>query len=330
MIVIVRLSVFVTVCALLKFLEARIAEPLEDFPLIYGATADFTFHDLFQGSERAERVELEQSLAARVAPVDSELWHDTLLPLEKGRRLGYLEWNMRDIDEARALPGDPSVFDLENNPDSRPRRVHGSEPGTPMFCLVSHGTLWNEKLGRPMLLEEWLETHMVPYSDCTPQWWGRSLDVPCDFLGLVESQDIRPGTLKSAIGNGWHIGLLSAWIMHVLSSTEFAYTADDEPELWPHSQCHLQESLDLRGPPKGLKESSDDDFEYGSPPKKRRKLEDDTEDADATASSTGSPQSGEPWLESVSSAAIPSARAIEVEDSPSPSFEYPLEDSQFE
>ena len=284
--------------------EARIAEPLDDYEDIFEAEAMFTFHELFNGSVLQHDIELASTLKRRVAPVDSRDWLDTLLPLERERRENYLLQNDRDVELAKAVDGDPSVFDLENNPLTRPRRVFGSEHSTPMFCLVSHGTLWNERLMRPMLLEEWLGCHMVPTFMCHASRGAPSLQLPCDFLALVEDGGIKASTLKSAVGNGWHIGVLASWVMFVLSSVEFKY---DEEEEWPYGD--MSKSLELSVPAPAPQTP------FSTPPRKKMKTESDAS-SELGSAAFDSSSSGSPWLSDTTTSVIQSRTPIVVEDSP--------------
>jgi hypothetical protein len=128
---------------------------------------------------------------------------------------------------AKAMEGYPCVFDLEVTLGCRSRRSVGSNWGSSLFTLVSHGKIWHEQLQRPMTLEEWLGAHLIPTWNNPPghHWNGPhhadSLPVPCDYMKLVNTGQVLPSTLKSAVGNGWHIGILTSWIMFVMASVEF-------------------------------------------------------------------------------------------------------------
>ena len=196
------------------------ASPLEDFLLYFGGQADFSFHDLFSSGQAMQDWEFEETAKHRVCPVDSTDWKDLLLPEERKRREMHLHQNARDVELAKALPDDPSCFDLESSL-ARPRRSFGDRK---LFCFISHGKLWNEQLQRPMLLEEWLGAHTVATPSNPPNHGVFLLDelpVPLDVMACLREKIVDASTVKSCVGNGWHISTMTAWIMFVLASVEF-------------------------------------------------------------------------------------------------------------
>lgn len=294
--------------------EAVVVRPLEDFLKYFGGECRYNFNTLFSSQDAAVDEEFERACVGRVMPVGSDDWLDTLLPSERARREEYLCQIERDIALAKGMEGDPSVFDLEVTPGTRSRRSVGSHMGANLFTMTSHGNIWHEHFQRSMTLEEWLGAHVVPTPTNPPRDLSLgpqapdALPVPCDYMHLVRTGMLHPNTLKSAVGNGWHIGCLTSWIMFILASVEFGHTT------LPPSM----KSAVLTPPRKKRRQ-------YASP--QEMKAEEMDEASDGTGSTLAPQQtcraspstdsdSSSPWLQGTSSACFFSKQPIEIEDSP--------------
>ena len=212
----VIVSVFNALC----LTQAVVVSPLEDYLFYFGGEANFSFQDLFTSSQAMQDWEFQEKLKQRVCAVGTADWKELLLPEERKRREEHLQLDVQDVALAKALPGDPSCYDLESSL-ARPRRAIGEQK---LFTLISHGTLWNEQLQRPMMLEECLGVHTVATPSNPPGHRAFLLDelpVPLDVMACVREQIVDPATVKSCIGNGWHIATMTSWIMFVLASVEF-------------------------------------------------------------------------------------------------------------
>ena len=131
-----------------------------------------------------------------------------------------------------------------------------------------------------------------------------SIQLPCDFLGLIDDGEVTASTLKSAVGNGWHIGVLASWVMFVLSSVEFKY---DEEEEWPYGD--MSESLELKVPAPAPQTP------VSTPPRKKMKTDSDSSSELGSAAFNSSSE-GSPWLSDTTTSVIQSRAPIVVEDSP--------------
>ena len=120
-------------------------EPVNDFLLYFGRTVslDITLDNFFCGTQASQEVELKLKTAKKdkVEPNDDEekagSWEHTLsdssrMHLQMFRDMGF------ETDK---------IWDLDHNPAKRPRT---SRRGGIMQTLTSHGTLWSERLGRPL------------------------------------------------------------------------------------------------------------------------------------------------------------------------------------
>ena len=78
-------------------------EPLENYLLYFGRTANFNWTELFDGSAEAEDLEFERMCRDRVHPVGTQAWKDLLLPLELERRFGYVQLMKINLDTGLML-----------------------------------------------------------------------------------------------------------------------------------------------------------------------------------------------------------------------------------
>ena len=144
------------------------------------------------------------------------IWDDVVLPDEKNRRSGYLMKALDNIVRAKNSPEDVVVADLEQAPGGRPRFKQGH--AVDLFAMLSHGTVWNFLLQRPLLLVEWLHLHLVATAQVPSDG---SIPMICDYIGLVDEGKLKPCHIKGGVGNGWHHGSVGSWVMFVLASVEF-------------------------------------------------------------------------------------------------------------
>ena len=169
----------------------------------------------------------------RVFPADAcrddVTFKDLLLPSHRERLAGY----------EQKFPG--MLYDLEQDPFKRPR-VHRmqlgddcSNAGT-LGSLVSHGTLYNSVLERPMAWSEWLRAHCFlpePTVDF-PQ--------PVNFIEMLKQGHLTPSDIRSLVGNSWHLGIFGAYIMWTLAHLEQVTVAN--PRAIVYSVCDSDEDDD--------------------------------------------------------------------------------------
>ena len=104
----------------------------------------------------------------------------------------------------------------------RQEMQHTAVPDTavvPLMTAVGHATYWSTKQGRFMWSLENLQGHGYPVDPTLIA--DLQLEVPLDFLELMESQQVTPTTVDSITGNGWHLTQAGMLIMWLLSRLEY-------------------------------------------------------------------------------------------------------------
>ena len=124
------------------FDKACICEPLENYLVYFARSCQISSSELWCHEVDAEK-EFERMGQSMALPVSftEELDFCDVLPVYQRDRLGvYREQFQEHVAQARCLPSDHAVYDLERG-SARPAQVYG---GAPLFTLVSHGTLWHD------------------------------------------------------------------------------------------------------------------------------------------------------------------------------------------
>ena len=209
-------------------------------------SCEMSWEDSFLDDDFTELSELDCIARAkrrgRVLPVDtSELtFRDTLLPSQLDRAQLYME----------LFGPETMLVDVDHNPAKRARKLHpdiysrnhidasGSVKHM-LPCLISHFTMLNNKLERPLLAYEALGVHGVPSSDVMQCEFKDSF--PVDIMGLMANDIVSYNNVKSMVGNGWHLASQGTWLLLWLASIELRHTLDvfDHPfyEISSDSDC---------------------------------------------------------------------------------------------
>ena len=212
-------------------------------------SVDMPWPELWLQDDALQCAELEMIAAdprrSRALPVDkSDLsWEDTLLPSQLTRKASYND-----------VFGSPlSVYDLDHDPKKRPRKVCDDKISTrgvrtlsgdpvQLFpCLISHFSMWNPNLQRPLCLHEALGLHGLPTQGCEFQNM-----FPVDILSLVQQKIVTYNEGKSMTGNGWHLPTQGLWLVLWLSSIELRHDLTKlPPELAPGGVVDIDSDDDV-------------------------------------------------------------------------------------
>ena len=224
------------------FDKACICEPLENYLVYFARSCQISSSELWCHEVDAEK-EFERMGQSMALPVSftEELDFCDVLPVYQRDRLGvYREQFQEHVAQARCLPSDHAVYDLERG-SARPAQVYG---GAPLFTLVSHGTLWHDTHMRPLTALEWCMAHGIV---ADPAVCGPGVEQVADYLPLLESNELSRRALKDMVGNGWHVGSVGSWLMFLLGAVEFS-SATRAPR-YVNPPDDAEEEMDDDGPP---------------------------------------------------------------------------------
>ena len=155
-------------------------------------------------------------LGSRAIVVDGEPefhWHDALTVYQRDRLLDYEAYTRRLVAEGKVKALDMHMYDLDQNCPIGYKGSTSAENPRPLKTLISHGTIWNSHLRRPLLACEWLVAHVVPG---VQGHFGP--DGPVDMIGLMAAGEVSPAQVRSMVGNGWHLAAVGSWMMWLLAS----------------------------------------------------------------------------------------------------------------
>ena len=213
--------------ASLDLSEAVVVEELEDFDVVCGRHAVMSFEDFYCLPQKYWQCELQHSLNTRVTPVSQAItFDDLLLPSQRTRIVDYDKLRRKKEQAGKVDPRETWVYDLDHKVDGMPKAFHsrwferaGRGVAVPMNTTVSHNTWWNTKLKRWMFAMEKGISQCYPI---LPEWCEQMgmQEFPIDFLALLRNQHLKPTTLSSMFGNGWHLASAGSLFMWFLSSIE--------------------------------------------------------------------------------------------------------------
>ena len=160
--------------------------------------------------------EQESSESGMAQGVDSDVqinWEKTLTPHQRNRLWDYELHVKSMVRRGTVAPDRMHMYDLDQNcPIGYKGSTTAEDPG-PLRTLISHGTIWNSFLQRPLLACEWAVAHGYPQTAYGPK-------PPVDLFSMMRRGDLSPQQLKSMVGNGWHLPSIGAWVMWLLASVK--------------------------------------------------------------------------------------------------------------
>ena len=173
------------------------------------------FSCFWAGPPEAEEHELLATLEQRVAPVDEELtWWHAFWPSQQERHKLYEKITGAEHHTA----GDGTVkyaYDLDQKPTRRPRISctvgEGKELGL-LMTLVSHGVITMD--GKPLLTVDWMGVHGYVFPPYGENPFSKAI------LDLLYHNAIKYSSVKSMVGNGWHLPSMGLLYMKLLSAIE--------------------------------------------------------------------------------------------------------------
>ena len=209
-----------------------IADP-RDFVATFGRQPVASAEILWWADSNDQSIEFPtQGSAALEVNEDAVFdWSDTLTWFQRDRLLDYQQYTRRLVAQAKVLETDTHIYDLDQNCPIGYKGATSAEDPRPLKTLISHGTIWNSRLRRPLLASEWLVAHGVPGVQ------GRfGPEGPVDMIGMMASGEISPLQMKSMVGNGWHLPSVGSWLMWILASTR---------RITKESPCSIPAPIDL-------------------------------------------------------------------------------------
>ena len=218
------MCVFVCVELLLSLSwQVFVTKPLDDFLIRFGMDQRLCFSDLWCLADTVyEDFEKNIWLAKHIkggGAVDDSLWVE-MLSTNMQKRLAKYRSNINKWQESQGIPGQNEEWavDLDHNP-TRGKTAHESRARpSQLFTFISHGTIWHESHGRPLLCLEHLLAHgIMPSKKLQKAYHQPEL---FDAWDMIRHGDLSPAQVRSMSGNMWHIPVFGMYIMYFLSVIE--------------------------------------------------------------------------------------------------------------
>ena len=248
------------------FLIADPTDVVDIFGRMPGASPEL----LWWGGQDEESIEYPTtgSVAQGVNSESDYDWTEMITMYQRDRLPDYHTFIRKMVAEARVQETDMHMFDLDQNCPMGYKGSTSEDNPRPLRTLISHGTIWNTHLKRPLLASEWLVAHGVPGVQ------GKfGPEGPVDLVGMMASGQVTPGQMKSMVGNGWHLPTIGSWLMWVLASTKkYTQSVPLTPgrslvvEHESHHEVDGETEIEFFSPPRKMRRCASKSLSQGNSP----------------------------------------------------------------